>query len=191
MPCLLLSHVLTLWDPMDCSSSGSSLYGIFQSRILESVAISYSRGSSQPRDQIHVSDMSCIGTVPPGRPMHNIYMELTVLTLLDWFLLLSTLWNSSMFVVWWCVYNTLLLPLLLYGYAIIWLSQSHVDEHVGFHFSTITCKIAVRYTYCVDIMLSFLLESVLRNGMDESCGSCILFKNKCTVSCFFVCVFFF
>ena len=41
---------LTLCDPMDCSLPGSSIHGIFQARILEWVAISFSRGSSQPRD---------------------------------------------------------------------------------------------------------------------------------------------
>ena len=33
---------LTLWDPLDCSLSGSSVHGIFQARVLESVAISFS-----------------------------------------------------------------------------------------------------------------------------------------------------
>ena len=37
---------LTLCDPMDCSLPGSSIRGIFQARILEWVAIFYSRGSS-------------------------------------------------------------------------------------------------------------------------------------------------
>ena len=41
---------LTLCDPLDCSLPGSSLHGIFQARILEWVAISFSRRSSQPRD---------------------------------------------------------------------------------------------------------------------------------------------
>ena len=41
---------LTLWDPTDCSLPGSSVHGIFQARILEWVAISFSRRSSQPRD---------------------------------------------------------------------------------------------------------------------------------------------
>ena len=45
-------------DPMDCSPPGSSVHGIFQARILEWVAISFSRGSSRPRDQTWVS---CIG----------------------------------------------------------------------------------------------------------------------------------
>ena len=42
-------------DPMDCSPPGSSVHGIFQARVLEWAAISFSRGSSQPRDQIQVS----------------------------------------------------------------------------------------------------------------------------------------
>ena len=41
---------LTLSDPMDCSPPGSSVHGILQARILEWVAIIFSRGSSQPRD---------------------------------------------------------------------------------------------------------------------------------------------
>ena len=38
----------TLCDPMGCSPPGSSVHGILQARILEWVAISFSRGSSQP-----------------------------------------------------------------------------------------------------------------------------------------------
>ena len=41
---------LILCDPMDYSLPGSSVHGIFQARILEWVAISYSRGSAQPGD---------------------------------------------------------------------------------------------------------------------------------------------
>ena len=40
----------TLCDPMDCSLAGSSVHGIFQARVLEWVAISFSRRSSRPRD---------------------------------------------------------------------------------------------------------------------------------------------
>ena len=40
----------TLCDPTDCSLPGSSVHGILQVRILEWVAISFSRGSSRPRD---------------------------------------------------------------------------------------------------------------------------------------------
>ena len=45
----------TLCNPMDCSLPGSSIHGILQARILEWAAISFSRASSQPRDQILVS----------------------------------------------------------------------------------------------------------------------------------------
>ena len=44
--------------PMDCSLSGSSVHGIISARILEWVVISYTRGSSLPRDQTHIS---CFG----------------------------------------------------------------------------------------------------------------------------------
>ena len=43
----------TLFDPMDHSPRGSSVWGISQVRILEWVAIFSSRGSSQPRDLLH------------------------------------------------------------------------------------------------------------------------------------------
>ena len=46
-----------LCDPMDCSLPGSSVHGIFQARILEWAAISFSRGSSQPRDRTWVSHL--------------------------------------------------------------------------------------------------------------------------------------
>ena len=46
---------LTLCDPLDYSLPGSSVHGISQARILEWFAISFSRGSSQPRDQTQVS----------------------------------------------------------------------------------------------------------------------------------------
>ena len=48
----------TLCDPVDCSLPSSSVHGILQARILEWVAISFSRGSSWPRDRTRAS---CIG----------------------------------------------------------------------------------------------------------------------------------
>ena len=50
---------LTLWDPTDCSPSGSSVHGILQTRILEWAVISFSRRSSRPRDQTQVSCIAC------------------------------------------------------------------------------------------------------------------------------------
>ena len=46
---------LTLCDPIDCNLPGSSSHGIFQARVLEWVTISFSRGSSPPRDRTWVS----------------------------------------------------------------------------------------------------------------------------------------
>ena len=45
----------TLCDPMDCSLPGSSVHGILQAIVLEWIATSFSRGSSQPRDWTQVS----------------------------------------------------------------------------------------------------------------------------------------
>ena len=48
-------------SPMHCSPSGSSVHGISQARILERVAVSYSRGSFPPSNWTSVSYVSCIG----------------------------------------------------------------------------------------------------------------------------------
>ena len=71
----------TLCDPMDQSPPGSFLHGILQPRILEWVAISYSRGSSQPRDRTRASCASYISCIdwqadhclPPGKPQIKAY----------------------------------------------------------------------------------------------------------------------
>ena len=68
--CRLVSKsYLTFCDPMDYSHPGSSIHGILQARIPEWLAISYSRESCQPRDQIRVP---CIAgrfftAEPPGK----------------------------------------------------------------------------------------------------------------------------
>ena len=51
----VIQSCLTLCDPMDCSLPGSSVHRIFQARVLEWVAVSFSRRSSQPRDWTQVS----------------------------------------------------------------------------------------------------------------------------------------
>ena len=52
---LVTKSCLTLCNPMDYILPGSSVHGILQARTLEWVAISFSRGSSQPRNQTRVS----------------------------------------------------------------------------------------------------------------------------------------
>ena len=53
--CVYVFSCIQLCDPMDCSPPGSSVHGILQARILEWVAISFSRESSRPSDRTHVS----------------------------------------------------------------------------------------------------------------------------------------
>ena len=75
-----------LCDPMACSPPGSSVQRMLQARILEWVAISFSRGSSQPRDPTHVS---CIAggfftTESPGKPpVFNVLVTQSCPTLCD------------------------------------------------------------------------------------------------------------
>ena len=60
---------LTLCDPMDSSLPGSSIHGIFQARVLEWVVISFSKRSSQPRDQTQSPTLQAdaLPSEPPGR----------------------------------------------------------------------------------------------------------------------------
>ena len=73
--CSVVQLCLTLCKPMDGSPPGSSVHGIFQATILGQVAISSSRGSSWPRDQTHISCISCTGRriffhTPPEDPVY-------------------------------------------------------------------------------------------------------------------------
>ena len=69
--CVFAQLCLTFCDPVDCGPPGSSVHEIFQSRILEWVAISYSRGSSRPRDWTCISCIanSFFTTGPLGSPI--------------------------------------------------------------------------------------------------------------------------
>ena len=64
----------TLCDSMDCSPPGSSVCEIFQARILDWVALSFSRGSSQPRDQPRSPALQAhsLLTELQGKPNHGI-----------------------------------------------------------------------------------------------------------------------
>ena len=78
----MLSHVQLFCNPMDCNLPGFSVHGVFQTRILEQVAISFSRGSSRPRDWACVSWVSCMAgrcftTEPPGKPKFLRYQSFT------------------------------------------------------------------------------------------------------------------
>ena len=76
----------TLYGPMDCSPPGSSVHGILKARILEWVATSYFRGSSQPRYQIHRwnphllcllhRQVDSLPLAPPEKPLHPVRFHL-------------------------------------------------------------------------------------------------------------------
>ena len=88
----------TLCDPMDCSLPGFSIHGILQARILEWIAISFSRRSSWPRDWTQVSHLvgrcfnhlSHQGSLKLGtdyvycHPAYLAYMQGTSCKLLGW-----------------------------------------------------------------------------------------------------------
>ena len=59
--CSVASVLSNSVQPLDHGPPGSSVHGISQARILEWVAISFSRGSSGPRDQTHLFCIFCIG----------------------------------------------------------------------------------------------------------------------------------
>ena len=65
-----LIAVVGLCDPVDYSLPGFSIHGISQGRILEWVAISFSRGSSQYRDQTRSPALQTdsLPSEPPGKP---------------------------------------------------------------------------------------------------------------------------
>ena len=73
----LLQSCPTLCDPIDQRLPGCSVHGILQARVLEWVAMSSSRGSSQPRDQIQVSlsllhwQAGSLLLALPGKPIAN------------------------------------------------------------------------------------------------------------------------
>ena len=84
----LLQWCPTLYDPMNCSPPGSSVHGILQARILEWVAMPFSRGSSCPRIEprlLHLLHWQAgsLPLAPPGKPsIHIIYTFSSIILLL-------------------------------------------------------------------------------------------------------------
>ena len=72
---LVAQLCLTLCNPLDCNLPDFSVLGIFQARILDLVAISFSRGSSWPRDQTQSSALKAdsLPTELPGKPTYFLF----------------------------------------------------------------------------------------------------------------------
>ena len=83
----------TLCDPVDCSPPGFSVHGILQARILEWIAISFSRGSSWPRNRTQVL-LHCRQILSPtelwGQPYSHYWLQPKVLGFFWW--VSSPLW---------------------------------------------------------------------------------------------------
>ena len=80
--CVLVSRLCpTLWDPVDCSLPGSSVLAILQARILEWVAISFSKGSSWLRIELHSPALQGgpLPSEPPGKPFFSMCVPIIVL----------------------------------------------------------------------------------------------------------------
>ena len=81
--CSVLQSYLTLWDPMECSLQGSSVHGIFQARVLEQDAISYSRDLLDPGiKRMSPESIALVGrfftTEAPGKPLLQLHsMKIT------------------------------------------------------------------------------------------------------------------
>ena len=78
-------------DPMDCSLPGSSIHEILQARILEWIAISFSRGSSWPRNQTWVSSIS--GRFFTNWAMKEAPFKYSIYYISVYFLISWTIWN--------------------------------------------------------------------------------------------------
>ena len=79
----LLSCVELFCDPMDCSLAGSFVSGISQARVLEWIVTPSSRGSSQPRNQTHISCSWQVDSLPLSHDNINTVIFFLRTTLLD------------------------------------------------------------------------------------------------------------
>ena len=116
------SYISDSWDPMNCSTQGSSVHGIFfKARIQQWVAISSFKGSSWPRDWTQVSSVSCIAggfltTKPPEKLLYFIL----------WLLI-----SSCLFL---CIFGCILQPVLYFLSLIFHLNLFQIFIKLYFQF---------------------------------------------------------
>ena len=99
MSCLVAELCPTLCDPMDCSPPGSSVHEILQARILERVAISFSRDSSDPGMEPKSPALAggCFTTERSGKPVYVFICVLFFLLLITFLLFVfsaAVLWKA-------------------------------------------------------------------------------------------------
>ena len=95
--CVLVAQLCpTLCDPTDCSPPGFSVHGILQARILEWIAIPFSRGTSQPRNRTLVSCMAGrFFTVWATAMVNNFTLELREKSSTHWISLLKKVGETT------------------------------------------------------------------------------------------------
>ena len=103
----------TLCNPMDCSLLGPSVHEVLQARILEWVAIPFSRGSSWPRDRIQVSWIAgrfFTYIWPAGKPSPIFNHPLKIVRLVSSFKSIVVCINvrEQNIIILWCLYKLLL-----------------------------------------------------------------------------------
>ena len=140
----------TLCDPTDCSPPGSSVHGILQARILEWIAVPFSRRSSQLRDRTQVSLTACrFFTIWATREACKIQAEdWLILKILQWIIIL---WNTVLgypnlslyyrlvFFSYWIIISFCIINIsLLHYYHFILLLKWHI--HIADDFENTTNK---------------------------------------------------
>ena len=82
----MLSHVQLFCDPMDCSPQDIFVHGILQTRILQLVALPFSRGSSPPRTEPTSPAMQAdsLWSQAPGKPLKMLIAQHTWLFAIPW-----------------------------------------------------------------------------------------------------------
>ena len=133
--CIHAQPCLILWDPMDCSPPGSSAHGISQARILEWVAIPFSRGYSWLRDQTQASHIAGWFFTVWARVSGDLYCHLTVYTI---WMVYTVKWLTAVAVKRDHLVKAALAGFPLYHYSFPFLAALFVRKSV---FSAHTCSV--------------------------------------------------
>ena len=151
---------------MDCSLSGSSVRGIFQARVLEWIAISFSRGSSRPRNQTQISSIAGRHfTVWATREAQIIRLKGVSSPMLDIARLLSKeLFHQNIL-----SFSTALPPP---GWGVRKFCKSERYKVVYFHFP-VNLRLSILFVYW--LLLVFLLWSAICIFAHFSFGSSVFF----------------
>ena len=156
--CVLVTQsCLTLSDPMDCGPPASSVHGILQARILEWIAIPFSRGSSRPRAHTQASRIA------------GIFLTIWATREAPESLLMSSMLRATSGSPWWEYHCWLI---LLGRFSSSWLNLSHsinVLEH--------------KLSQNLSNMTTLILEFMCQQAPPINCFACSLWATFPPLSC--------